>query len=199
MKRLTIFSCFLFAAAGLPAWAQVVHSANASQFSVTVGGTASAFEPDYAGNWACGGASCPPALFFPVAEHANQPLIGPGVFVDVRFRRWVQLEGEARWLRFNRFADTHEDNYLIGPRAPVYRFWNGTVYAKALVGFSKMDMGSGYHGTFTTTAFGGGLDIKLTKKIDFRAIDAEYQWWPEWGNTHLTPYGASVGVSYKIF
>jgi len=200
MKRTApVLSCILLASAVLAASAQVVPTARERQVSVTVGAIASGFQPDFAGFWACGGTNCPPALYYPVAGAANQPLFGPGAFVDVKFTRWVQLEGEARWLRFNRTEDVHQDNYLIGPRVPVYHFWKATLYGKALVGFSRMDMGFGYHGTFTTTAFGGGMDVKLTKKISIRALDGEYQYWPAWGNSKITPYGASAGVSYTIF
>jgi len=55
------------------------------------------------------------------------------------------------------------------------------------------------HGTFTTIAFGGGMDVKLTKRISIRAFDGEYQYWPAWGNSKLFPYGASAGIGYKIF
>jgi len=43
------------------------------------------------------------------------------------------------------------------------------------------------------------MDIKLTKRISIRAFDGEYQWWPAWGNSTISPYGASAGVSYRIF
>jgi len=55
------------------------------------------------------------------------------------------------------------------------------------------------HGRFTAFAFGGGVDVKLTKRLSFRALDAEYQYWPTWGNSTLSPYGASMGIGYKIF
>ena len=61
------------------------------------------------------------------------------------------------------------------------------------------DSGQGDNGKFTDIAFGGGVDIKLTKRISLRAADFEYQYYPFWGNTTLSPYGASVGMSYKIF
>lgn len=151
------------------------------------------------GDWACGGASCPPALYYPVPEATNQPLVGDGAYVDMKFSRWIQLEAEGRWQRFHRFQDIHEDNYLIGPRVPVYSFWKAEVDAKALGGFSRMDLGYGIHGSFTTFAFGGGIDIKLTKRISIRAFDGEYQYWPSWGNTKLNPYGGSAGIGYKLF
>ena len=40
---------------------------------------------------------------------------------------------------------------------------------------------------------------ELTKRISVRAIDFEFQQWPKWLNSSLAPYGASVGVGYKIF
>ena len=200
MKRSAfLLLCVLLAAATVTATAQVVPSATDHRLTVTAGGMASAFQPDFAYRWACGAATCPPGLFYPVAEASNYPLVGVGAYVDVEFRRWVQLEAEGRWLRFNRYQDIHEDNYLIGPRVPVYHFWKATVYGKALGGFSKMDLGSGFHGTFTALAFGGGMDVKLTKKISIRAFDGEYQYWPAWGNSRLFPYGASVGIGYKIY
>ena len=89
---------------------------------------------------------------------------------------------------------------VIGPRLPVYHFWKANVYAKALYGFSKMNFDpQGDHGTFSTIAFGGGMDVQLTKKLSFRAVDIEYQDWPAWGNSSIKPYGASMGVGYRFF
>jgi hypothetical protein len=127
--------------------------------------------------------------------------------VDVRLKRWLQLEAEGRWLRFNQYENIHQDNYLVGPRLPVYHFWKSTVYGKVLVGFSEMNFGStnlgssfgNEHGRYTDIAFGGGMDVKLTRKLSLRVPDVEYQYWPTWNNSTLSPYGVSVGVGYKIF
>ncbi len=204
MKRSALaLSCILLAAAAVAASAQVVPSAEDSRFSITVGAMGSIFQPDFDGQWkfSCTSACTtnPVGLYYPVAEAASQPLIGPGAYVDMRFSRWVQLEAEGRWLRFNRFQDIHQDNYLVGPRVPVYHFWKATVSGKALIGFSRMDLGYGYHGNFTALAFGGGVDVRLTKRISIRAFDGEYQYWPSWGNSSISPYGASAGIGYKIF
>jgi hypothetical protein len=61
-------------------------------------------------------------------------------------------------------------------------------------------------GRFTDIAYGGGVDFRLSKRFSARG-DFEYQQWPRWpnipesgiANTTLFPYGASVGVGYKIF
>jgi hypothetical protein len=189
--RRTIFAwlCLLLATGALSARAQVVPAATARRFSLTGGGLVSAFQPDYAG----GG----------VAETSPNRLYGIGAFVDVRFTHWVQLEAEGRWLRFNQYVDINEDNYLIGPRLPIQKlhFWRATPYGKFLAGYGRMNFEyNTAYGHFTDLAFGGGLDVKLTKRINVRAIDFEDQLWPKWVNNHsLMPYGLSAGLSYRVF
>ncbi|HEY1209118.1 MAG TPA: outer membrane beta-barrel protein [Terracidiphilus sp.] len=205
MKRFRslLFSILLVTGA-VAASAQVVPSATGRQVSITAGGMASGFQPDFEYDyWTCGN-TCnllpSQQVWTPYAGTSTNLLFGVGAYVDVRLRRWVQFEAEGRWLRFNALQGVTQDNYLIGPRLPVYRFWKATVYGKALAGFSNMNYGSGIGtGRYTDIAFGGGMDIKLTRKISLRAMDAEYHYWPSWGNTKLLPYGVSVGVGYKIF
>jgi hypothetical protein len=196
MRRFSSLFFSILLLAGAFAGAQVVHTATGRQVSITAGGMASGFQPDFIGNYDSNGF---------IAQSSNQPLFGAGAYVDVRLRRWVQFEAEGRWLRWNAFQGITQDNYLIGPRLPVYRFWKSTVYGKALGGFSKMNFGPYFgnqSGQYTDFAFGGGMDIRLTKRISLRAADVEYHYWPWWGgngNTKLSPYGASVGIGYKIF
>jgi hypothetical protein len=194
MKRF-VFSLILILLFGSAAWAraQVVSAATHRLFSLSAGGTVSVFQPNYEGNFGNDG--------YPMAEASSNGLVGVGTFVDVKLTRWVQLEGEARWQRFNQYQGIHQDNYLVGPRVPVFHFWKATLYGKALGGFSEMqfDTNSADHGRFTTVAFGGGMDVKLTKRISLRAFDAEYQYWPQWGSSTLSPYGVSAGIGYRIF
>jgi hypothetical protein len=196
MKRFSLLlSSILLFAGAVTAGAQVVPSATGRQVSITAGGMASIFQPDFVGNLNSSYTAY-------IAQTSNQPLYGVGAYVDVRLRRWVQFEAEGRWSRFNAFEGITQDNYLIGPRLPLYHFWKATIYGKALGGFSKMNYGSGIGtGQYTDFAFGGGVDVKLNKRISLRAVDVEYQYWPWWsnGNTTLSPYGASVGMSYKVF
>jgi hypothetical protein len=206
MKRLIFVLIFLLVGGTACAFAQVVPSAIHRQFSLSAGGTVSVFQPDYEGNWNAETNPVTPCLStsiscVPAAEASSNGLIGIGAFVDVKLTRWVQLEAEGRWQRFNKYQGITQDNYLVGPRIPVFRFWKSTLYGKALGGFSEMRFSSypSEHGHFTTAAFGGGMDVKLTKRISLRAFDAEYQYWPSWGNTTLSPYGVSAGIGYKIF
>jgi hypothetical protein len=196
MKRLTVLLLSIFFTGGAASVrAQVVPAANTRQVSITAGGMASLFQPDSEGNYDKTG--------YPVAQASSNGLFGVGAYVDVRLTRWVQLEAEGRWQRFNEFDGINQDNYLAGPRLPVYHFWKATTYAKALAGFSEMHLGvSNFgkaHGRYTDVAFGGGVDVKLTKRISWRAADVEYQYWPTWNNSSLSPYGVSMGIGYKIF
>jgi hypothetical protein len=195
LKRSIVALFFiLFAAGSLSARAQAVPSAYEQRFTINVGLLGSAFQPDYAAG--------------AFAQTSPNRLYGPGAYVDVKLTRYVQIEAEARWLRFNPYLDIREDNYLIGPRLPIekLRYKRANPYAKVLIGNSRMNFEySGAYNHYTDIAFGGGVDIKLTKKITIRAIDFEYQMWPNWPNipgylnTTLSPYGGSVGISYKVF
>lgn len=193
MRRLVfVLFCIVLAAGAISARAQVLPSAERRKLTITVGGEGSVFQPDYAGNWNFQDLN-------PIAESSDYPLIGIGAYVDAKFTRWIQIEAEGRWLRFNQVDNIHQDTYLIGPRVPVYQFKNSTLYGKVLVGYGKMTLGPLGHGTFTDVAFGGGMDVRLTKKISLRAFDFEYQDWPKWANSSLHPYGGSVGIGYRVF
>ncbi len=189
MRRFAVvlFSCLLCAGSTL-ARAQVEPTAYRGQLSLRVGGLGSGFQPDYAGGLVPGA--------------SPERLYGYGVYADLKFTRWAQLEGEARWLRMNSYLNITQDNYLIGPRVPIHEFkWRqATPYGKALFGLGTMNFEFDYaHGHFADIALGGGVDLRLTKRISLRPIDFEYQLWPNWVSGTLKPYGASVGVAYKVF
>jgi hypothetical protein len=189
MRRIAIFLFLGFVCVrATNSFAQVEPSAHRGQISLTAGGLASGFQPDYAGGLVPG--SSPNHLF------------GLGAYVDVRFTRWLQLEAEGRWLRFNSYLEITEDNYLIGPRVPIHTFrWReATPYGKVLIGMGKMTFEyNDAYGHFTDIAYGGGVDLKLSKRFTLRAFDFEYQQWPNWVNTSLHPYGGSIGIGYKVF
>jgi opacity protein-like surface antigen len=158
--------------------AQSAPSALRSPITLTVGGTASAFDPDY----------------------VQHKLIGIGAFVDLDIQHHLGVEAEGRWQRFRELDGISQDNYLVGPRYRFRRIWKAQPYAKVLGGFSNMNFENGFGtGRFTTFAFGGGLDIKVNRKWSVRVPDFEYQYWPSFLNGSLHPYGASAGISYRVF
>lgn len=192
MKRFALVLAFLLAALHAPvAHAQVVHAATSRNLSLTVGGTYSLFQPDYLGGF---------------TQQSNgmslrYGLDGVGIFVDAKFSRWVELEGETRWLRWNRnpvtvsypstqqVTEVGEDTYLVGPRVRLMRWRGFTPYAKGLVGLGRSSLTpaltettkypAGYKGSTSAfaVAFGGGVDYRLNKKFSLRLADFEYQQW----------------------
>jgi hypothetical protein len=182
MKILRVASfCFLFLLAALSLHSQVLPAAASSSLSVDAGGLGSVSQPDYAAEG--------------VAQTSPNRLYGAGAFVDVRLSRWVQLEGEGRWLKFNEYLGITENTYLIGPRVPIVTFHKITPYGKVFVG---MGGGSFLTGHTFVVAYGGGLDYRLSRRFSVRG-DFEYQQWPVNSAVTLSPYGASLGISYKIF
>jgi opacity protein-like surface antigen len=185
MKRIAAyFFCVLLAASAVRA--QTVYSASVSPLTVTVGGMGSIFQPDYIGG---------------TSAQSNglgiqYGLVGMGIYVDVRFRRWVQVEAEGRWMNFNvnpillsapqnnvtQTTDVQESTYFIGPRVPLHHYGRFTPYAKALIGVGRTTTNKdilGSNGGFGGLAwtYGGGVDYKLTRRISIRPFDLEYQSW----------------------
>ena len=188
MKRPAII-LFLLAIATVTLRAQVVESANARSFTIDVGGMGSAFAPNVTG------LSQPPYLINAPANY----LIGVGTYADLHFSHWVQLEGEARWLRLNEKNDEFEDHYLIGPKVPLLRLGRAQIYGKGMIGLGRLHF-SGGHAYCTAIALGGGVDYRVSRKLTFRPVDFEFQDWPKFlDKASSRPYGVSVGVSYRVF
>ena len=185
-RSIFAFFCFAGFLAAVSAHAQVVPAATSRTFSVSAGAFGSMAQPDYGDQG--------------FAQTSPNRLFGPGAFVDVHFSRWVQVEAEGRWLRFNQFylrglpPGNGESTYLIGPRIPIVTFHRISPYGKFLVGLGN---GPFLNGNTFVLAYGGGVDYRLTRRFTLRAIDFEYQRWSV--TPTLYPYGGSVGISYKIF
>ncbi|MGC9223581.1 MAG: outer membrane beta-barrel protein [Terracidiphilus sp.] len=182
--RRSILACFLIAllsAAIVSSHAQTAPSASSRSFNVFAGGLFSAFQPDYMNTGS--------------AQTSPNRLYGFGAYADAHFSRWVQIEAEARWLHFNQFASVDQNTYSIGPRIPVLTFHKFEPYGKFLVGFGN---GSFLTSNALVLTFGGGVDYRLNRKFTLRPFDFEYQRWSVVPST-IWPYGASAGLSYRVF
>ena len=185
-RTLLVVFCAVVGAAALSARAQVAPAATKSGLSLSAGALGSVFQPDYAGQVDENGVG--------LAQTAPNRLYGVGAYFDLRFNRWVTIEGEANWLHWNQYLGINENTYQIGPKVPIHTFHGWTPYGKVLVGLGN---GSFISGTAGTLSFGGGVDYRLTRKLTLRVADVEYQRWSM--TPTLWPYGGSVGISYKIF
>ncbi len=157
--------------------AQAVATASGPGSYVAVGGGVSAFQADY----------------------GKRDIAGGFVYADVNPQWRVGLEGEARFLRYHTAEDVTESNYLGGVRFAILRPRRWQPYGKFLAGVGRITLPFGYaHGSFLTYAPGAGLDIALNERVTVRAIDVEYQHWPQFTFGSLSPYGVSAGISLRL-
>jgi opacity protein-like surface antigen len=175
------FFCLFLVSAASSVSAQVAPSAYREGMSIHVGGEASVFQPDYFGSG--------------IAQTSPNRLYGPGAYFDLHLSRWLQIEGEGHWLRFNEYQNIGENTYLIGPKVPIREFHRWVPYGKGLIGWGS---GPGWlNGRATTIAYGGGVEYRLSRRLTIRAADFEEQYWRTLPTLH--PYGLSAGVSYRVF
>ena len=160
------------------AHAQAAPSADRGGLTLSAGGTASGYYMGY----------------------GEQKLLGASAFVDVDGRRHLGVEGEARWLIFHQTNGEHATTYAIGPRCSMY-YGRFQPYVKGLVGLGQFNYPS-----YTlakdndlVVAPGGGVDFRLTRGIRLRAVDFEYQIWPQFHYGLMSSYGLSTGLRIKIF
>lgn len=183
MKRFILATfCLILVSAVTSASAQVAPSAERRGLSIYTGGEFSVFQPDYDGKG--------------VADTGPKRLYGIGAFVDAHLSRWLQIEGEGRWLRFNEYQNIGQNTYLIGPKVPIWEFHRWKPYGKFLIGWGS-GSGGWLSGKATALAYGGGVEYRLTRKITIRPAEYEAQDWHTVPTLH--PYGLSAGISYRVF
>lgn len=177
MKKLLFTVFLLMGLAGFQsAFGQALPAATAPGAYVSVGGTYSIFQSAY----------------------GQRVLGGAGLYVDINRWRQVGIEGEGRWLRQNKLADTTESTYLIGPRVEIRR-GRFSPYIKTLVGLGHFNFPYNYaQGKYFVIAPGAGVDYNLTYNVKIRLVDFEYQEWPQFTFGNINPYGVSVGISYHF-
>ena len=132
-------------------------------------------------------------------QYGQRKMAGISAFVDADTKRRFGIEAEGRWLEYFQTANVHVETYSIGGR---YHFHAGRFepYAKGLIGFG--DFNFPYNlatGRFLVVTGGGGLDIRLSRRIYIRAADFEYQSWPQFTFGAMTTLNASAGLRVRVF
>jgi len=111
----------------------------------------------------------------------------------------IGVEGDIHYASIITPDDVGEDSYLIGPRF-VFNKKRFAPYAKVLFGVGTLNLQFDTQPHSKTSQFayavGAGLDYKLTRSINIRAFDFEYQHWSYL--TGLTPIAMTVGVAYQF-
>jgi hypothetical protein len=177
MKKLLFTIFLLLGPSGFQgAFGQALPTATAAGAYISLGGSYSIFQSAY----------------------GQRVLGGAGLYVDINRWRQVGIEGEGRWLRQNKLANTTETTYLIGPRVEIRR-GRFSPYVKTLVGLGYFNFPYNYaHGRYFVIAPGAGVDYNLTNNLKIRLVDFEYQEWPQFTFGNINPYGVSVGLSYHF-
>jgi hypothetical protein len=122
------------------------------------------------------------------------------IYGTLDFTRHLGVEGDIR-LNVISPADVALNNYLLGPRYVMY-YGRFRPYAKLLGGIGTVTYEIPGSNNITTRhpalAIGGGLDIKISRKISVRVPDLEYQYWPTFSNHGLNPLVVGFGVAYVL-
>ncbi len=133
------------------------------------------------------------------ADYGHRDLAGGVLYAEANPQWRVGLEGEARFLRVHTAQDVTESDYLGGLRVAILHPHRLQPYAKFLAGVGRITLPYGYaHGSFLAYAPGAGLDIALNDRLSVRAVDLEYQHWPQFTFGALSPYGVSAGLILRL-
>ncbi len=209
-RRTALALAALLAAAALPAFAQVVPSAEAGGLPLVAGAGVSGFNIDW-GHDAFGVTRYMEGATLWIDWNLTR-LPGPG------FMRGLGIELEGRDIDYGlpaslSNAELHDtgtnmrqDTGLGGAIYTVRRFRKVRPYGKALVGLGSIDFPplaasppTYRHDDRTITAFGAGADIHAWRGLWMRA-DWEYQFWSGlFGRNHdLTPTGITIGAVWDF-
>lgn len=178
MKPATkVFLAAAMMIAAIKSWSQVVPSAVGPAAYVAVGAAASDFESVY----------------------GQRDLAGGLIYADVHPQWRVGFEGEARFLRFHTLEHVTESNYIGGVRVLALKSHNVELYGKFLAGMGRITLPFDQaHGSFLAFVPGGGIDFALSHYVTLRAIDFEYQHWPQFPYGSFSPYGISSGIRVRV-
>jgi len=132
-------------------------------------------------------------------QYGQRKMDGFTAFVDADTKRRFGIEAEGRWLEFHQTANVHVETFSAGGR---YHFDVGRFapYAKGLVGFGDFNFPYNYaYGRYLVVTAGGGLDFRWTRRVTVRAVDFEYQDWPNFTFGNMNSYGLNAGLRVRIF
>jgi hypothetical protein len=132
-------------------------------------------------------------------QYGNRHMLGITGFVDAETHRSFGLEAEARMLEWHQTTDVHLETYSIGGRYHL-NFGRYEPYAKGLVGLGYFNFPYNLAtGSYMVVTAGGGVDIRLNRRIYFRAADFEYQDWPQFSYGAMSTASVSSGIRVRVF
>jgi opacity protein-like surface antigen len=135
------------------------------------------------------------------SDYAPKYYKGLSVYGDFDFFHNVGIEGDMHFSLITP-NDNSENSYLLGPRYS-FHYKHFQPYAKALFGVGRFGFQQGYYhfassATYFQYAVGGGLDYQVTRHINVRPFDIEFQKWPGFEPNGLSPIVYNFGVAYVL-
>lgn len=135
-------------------------------------------------------------------DYGQTYIEGLSIYGDLDVTRHLGVEAVYQNASLRTPLDIGENAYLIGPRIRATR-GRFIPYAKFLFGEGIFNYQQGYNIRASSEshfmyAFGAGVDVRATRRINVRLFDFEYQRWPGYGPHGLTPYAVSVGAAYAF-
>ena len=125
-------------------------------------------------------------------------------YVTFDIRKHIGIEADIHMLNIITPSDFVEKSYLLGARY-VWHTRHLDPYFKVLGGIGQTAIqqptqtyAPGTPGTYMVLAGAGGLDIRLPHHINVRAIDFEYQMWPNFPPNGLNPTLITFGAAYHF-
>jgi Outer membrane protein beta-barrel domain len=119
-------------------------------------------------------------------------------------RQHFGIEADVHMLSIITPSDFVEKSYLLGARY-VFRHGHLDPYIRVMAGIGQTSIqlpspnrAPGTPGTYLEYAGAGGLDIRLSHHINVRAIDFEYQTWPNFPPNGLSPILITCGAAYRF-
>ncbi len=133
------------------------------------------------------------------SDYSKRRLGGGFAYADYNLTQNWGAEFETRILRQGEEVGTHETTFLIGPKY-TYPVHHTAPFGKLLVGVGKFHFPYDYaEGSYFVVGIGGGVDIPVrASRFTIRAVDFEYQSWPNFSFNELHPWGISTGASFRL-
>jgi hypothetical protein len=138
-------------------------------------------------------------------EYPGKHLQGVTVYGTFDLNNHLGIEGDVHMASLLKSYFQYKETSFDAGLRWVQHYRKFSPYAKGLVGFGhstanspQQIVGGSTPGSYFLFGLGGGLDYGLTDKINIRAIDFEYQRWPNFPPHGLTPPLFTFGVAYRL-
>lgn len=132
-------------------------------------------------------------------DYAPHDHIGYGAYVDFDFKEHWGVELNIRQISGGTIdEDIYERTYQIGGRY-VRTYGRYKPYLRAAVGRGVFNFPfNSANLAYNMYSAGAGVDVRITDRINLRAIDYEYQRWGSFPPRGLQPNVVSIGVAYHF-